>query len=1375
MIALGLDIGSNSVGSAWVDTKKQEIVAGVSVFPAGVDEADDKRGAPRNQDRRAKRSLRRNLARRSNRKRIARRILTNAGLLPATNIELQMLFQSDPWELRRRGLSAPLTAHEFGRVLIHLMQRRGAVGFDADLDSEGKVKQAMSRLHLTMMEQYGTTEHQKLAQELKQEIESLQKQMSRTAGKESTPEAEGAPEKKDLRRNYEDVCDELKILCRTVMDSQSVTFGRFVADLRDKRRHLLTNPDGSPKTSAQGGVSLYEDPIRNRADQFEFHADRSMIRDEFEQLWERQIQRDGALGSLTVDQQQALRISLDNPTRDSKWRHQGAIFGQRLTYWNINTLGRCDLEPTDRCAPIADRHASYYRVIETVNNLRIRFPENGFARCLLPDERDKVIARLQSQKTVSIATLKQVLGIDTKTLKKSEIPARFWPVLNFDGGDDREINTDWFHREIVIGAIGEAEWDQWPENKKEGLNKALLKCDPAILEDAERLHAIAVRMGLNSSVADQLVSAWKARPKMERRVNLSRTALVNLLPYLCTAFCGLDRKSGKIIRWKWLKESGFNPVKHRWPTQIEAREMFADDQQNSATDDQRKRYRLGAKTLTKADRHYMLKHKNELPPAPMLSNPVVRKAIHEVRRHVIAHMRAHKGKKPDRIVIEFAREAKKSKKQADWMLALNRKRERIRKQIIEKYIQPEFGSSFHTLSHNQLQAAIDRVILAIQQKGMCAYSGDQHGLITPLMAARGTGLEIDHIVPRALGGSNAWSNRVLCRREANRNKGRLTPRQWWGEEFDQKSRPMAFMENHEPAKGDPQEFFTRKDYAAKWQNFSREDQPQEWRGSQLTDTAYAARQVQSYLQSALWPTERSHLEGGKRRIFVTIGSYTHQLRKDWQLFQKLIKPSESPTDEVQQASLKNRGDHREHAVDAVAIAFTGIPVNETHLEEDGLIRTRIQDLAHHQQQQAKFAQEVKEGKRERKPDDRKPLPPPWGDIKSFRHQVMSQIFSEYEVSSSQSAKKASAVTSIVVSHRPVGRKILGKFHEDTLFGPVPGMENIYLGRKAVVGLSPAHLRLPEPEKKADSVKRLAEELVQNGNAKTIRDAKMVAKALVESPEFVAPLIDPSPGKSGLVRDLDLRRQIRACLAAFEYTEKDRDGKIRKQYLLNPDEFTDKELLQAVAAGAIRQASGVPIKRVKLLRTMSDPVIVHRKRWDSEQGKWVRDTGKDGELQPHERSRADRAYVGGNNHHIEIREDSKGRWSGTVVSMHEAAQRVRQKKQSAVNRSDDSEQGRFIMSLAAGETVFMKNEETGQADYFVVFKLDKSRTIYFMHHWDARRAKGEKDENGIVLPDSKRREIGVAASNLKNLAPEGSEFPFKVSISPLGQVQKLLED
>lgn len=1293
-ILLGLDIGSNSVGSAWVDTEKEEIAVGVSVFPAGVDETDERRGAPKNQDRRTKRSLRRTLARRSQRKRRVRQVLAEYGLLPKDRDELRELMNQNPWPLRGGGIHEPLTAYEFGRALVHLGQRRGALGLKLPDPDEATEEET----------------DQKAADDAK---------------------VKAAIEKTRQRMGERD----------------AQTFGELMAIELEHSAQTILDQTGKPRLGENGQPKTFQSkPIRNRLDSFEFHADRNMIHDEFQRLWKRQSEPGGALSHLDQSQREQLKKALDNPERDATWRHKGHLFGQRDTYWDTGTLGRCDLEPTDRCVPIADRHASEYRVLESVNNIRIRGPQDRVERPLAHDEREKVIAALQRQKTGSPATVRKALDIHRKAVKA------FWS-LNIERDEDREINTDWFHREIVLGAVGEDEWNLWPESKREGLNRAILKCDPAIDDDADRLRKIAKRLELDGAATTGLIAAWQTRPKLEKRLNLSRRAILNLLPYM-------DEQ----------QPDG------RWPTQIEARRMFAEDNENGATERQRRRYRLGGETLRKADRHFLKKHPNELPAAPTLSNPVVRKAIHEVRRHIIEHMHAQGGKKPDRVVIEFARETNKSKKLSDWILMLNRKREKIRKNIIEEVVKPAYGSQFQFLSHNQLQSAVDRVILARQQKERCAYSGTEFGSISPFVAARGDGLEIDHIIPYSRCGNNSWSNRVLCWQKSNRDKGKRTPREWWKDEFNERSHAIAFMDGYEPARGDPNEYFTKADYTAKWKNFSREDVPNQWRGSQLTDTAYASREVQAYLENALWPDEPSYLDGGLRRIFVTKGAYTHQLRKDWQLFQKLIDPGQDSREEVRQASAKNRGDHREHGIDAVAIAFVGQP-GSVAMEGEGRLTTLIDDLAHYR---AKLEEEQLKAKQrgvDARGMKREPLPPPWGTVKSFRRQVMSIFYGEFdELDGAGPATADDHSMPIVVSHRPVGRRIIGSFHEDSLFGPVPGLENTYIARKRVTELTPAHLRLPVPETKRDSIDRLAGQYFTAKLEKTKTKARNRAKAVVESTEFMPPLVDPPPGKSGLVRDRALRTRLRECIAHYEYVETDREGKVKVQRRLDPDNFSAKEIKQAFEKGAICHKSGVPIKRVKLLRIHKDPVIIHRKRWDHQRQKWVRDTGKDGELKPDEISRADRAYVGGNNHHIEIRENEQGKWTGIIVPTFDVARRVRVEKRGPVDRSDDpAKGGRFVMSLAEGETVYMKHKDNGQAGCFVVFKLDKPQKIQFKHHWDARRAKGETDDEGKLIEDSTREEIPVSATQLRDLAPLVYEFPVKVRISPLGRITMLSND
>lgn len=123
---LGLDLGANSIGWALIDEPGKAIVAaGVRVFPEGVDNFDTKKEKSKSEDRRQSRGMRRQIARRARRKQRLREALVAAGLYPSDPAEQTRLDALDPYPLRRRGLSEPLTAHEFGRVLIHLNQRRG--------------------------------------------------------------------------------------------------------------------------------------------------------------------------------------------------------------------------------------------------------------------------------------------------------------------------------------------------------------------------------------------------------------------------------------------------------------------------------------------------------------------------------------------------------------------------------------------------------------------------------------------------------------------------------------------------------------------------------------------------------------------------------------------------------------------------------------------------------------------------------------------------------------------------------------------------------------------------------------------------------------------------------------------------------------------------------------------------------------------------------------------------------------------------------------------------------------------------------------------------------------------------------------------------
>lgn len=1319
---LALDIGSNSVGSMWFDRATGKIATGVSVFPAGVDETDDKRGEPKNAKRRMVRRTRITLARRAQRKRELRLKLIEVGLLPADAAAFKRLLEeSDPWELRRRGLDHALAPHEFGRVLLHLAQRRGALGLSISDPTETE-EAALDA---------GATEDGKVK------------------------EAIGAVRAKMLERKVR-------------------TFGEFIAMVRAERVYTIENED-QRKQADRKGPRQWRSPVRNKSASYEHCADRPMIRHEFAELWNAQRVHGGPLATLLTDE---LRLALDDESGDSIWRHRGLLFGQRRQSWDLGTLGRCTLEPTERCVAHADMYASRFRVVETVNNLRI-IPRNGPARPLTPVERTKVLDYLSGplgtipaktlrgkeyperpKTTVSVSDLRTLMGWG-RASRTSEF--RF----NIESDEDREINTDWFSREVIHGAFGVAAWAAMPAPLKDGINRALLRFDPDQDEDAGKLRSgLRSWAGLNERHAEAVVAAWKRRPRPDaKRLNISRRAARNLLAVMDRPEPWPDNRS---------------PSGYRWLTEIEARKLIAEDSDfcDSTTgqllnDHARQRYATGAKGLSARDRHYLRKHPEDLPPAPMLTNPVVRKAIHEVRRHIIEHIRTFGGK-PDEIYIELAREAKMGAKQSDRLLLQNRLRNRIRNDIIEHF-------TLSSRTSTQQRAAVDRVILRVQQGGVCPLCGQ--GGLTDKAAAEGEGCEVSHIIPRASGGHNGLGNIVLAHTKCNRDMGRRTPRQFWsdGAGFETGMRWVEgiYGDIKRPKFSEIKSasgpalwscYFGNRDDANKIDQFKKDIKDiQEMTNRQDAATKYASRQVMAYLADALYEGKGLPERGGERKIFASDGIWTSRLRREWGLF---FDPHDRrarglSAEAEHERKEKDRGDHRHHAIDAVVI---GLCTEEVRRAWDK--RERDADLAGintaDDEQMAAYRRNH-------------PIPPPspFRSREEFRDAVKLAVYGDGEIGKP-------------VAHRPVKRKLVGALHEETLFGPVldraGNLTDNFTAKKSIHALDPNHLRMPLPESPKQAIERLTlRRMAEKGV--DARAARKWAKGVVESKAYAPMRVDPPPGKSGIVRDVALRARLRACL---------------EEAGLNPDDFKANDIKKLADAGGFRQASGVPIRSFVLLRTMSDPVVIDRMVPEHGTGRMVRD----------EDPASKRAYVGGNNHHIEFRVDARGKWTGTIVSAFEAAQRklcklraLREAKvprptqfrqlpyaerrrltpilrsieqaHPIVDRSDRDEiGGRFVMSLAEGEMVWMRDKGAAPASepgFFVVAKLDKPNRVVLVPHWDARAAGLRKNAEGKPVADSAREQFATTPDDLKALAPPGREHAIKVWVTPLGRVTELKGD
>jgi CRISPR-associated endonuclease Csn1 len=126
--ALGLDVGASSLG--WMLLRDVPIpdginaIGGVRIFPEAT-ATEKKVVKSKTEERRMARGMRRQHDRRSRRRRRLTYVLREVGLLPPRPEPIDFVYQLDPYELRARGLDAPLEPHELARAFIHLAQRRG--------------------------------------------------------------------------------------------------------------------------------------------------------------------------------------------------------------------------------------------------------------------------------------------------------------------------------------------------------------------------------------------------------------------------------------------------------------------------------------------------------------------------------------------------------------------------------------------------------------------------------------------------------------------------------------------------------------------------------------------------------------------------------------------------------------------------------------------------------------------------------------------------------------------------------------------------------------------------------------------------------------------------------------------------------------------------------------------------------------------------------------------------------------------------------------------------------------------------------------------------------------------------------------------------
>ncbi len=272
-------------------------------------------------------------------------------------------------------------------------------------------------------------------------------------------------------------------------------------------------------------------------------------------------------------------------------------------------------------------------------------------------------------------------------------------------------------------------------------------------------------------------------------------------------------------------------------------------------------------------------------PPDDLRNPVVERALHELRKVVNAVIRRHG--KPDVIRVELARDLKMTSKDKANFERQQRENQKHNEEARDELA--KIGVT-HPSRDDQLKYRLWR-----ECGGECPYTGKTIN-IHELFSAE---VDVEHIIPYSRCLDDSFLNKTLCfateNRQTKRNRAPYEAYHGNSEQWE------AMLQR---VRGWPE----GKSKRAKLAKFTQEnvDGLDQFVSRQLNDTGYVSRASLAYL-AALGAD-----------VQVSKGRATAMLRRFWGL--NRILAGDSPDAEA--VAEKNRGDHRHHALDAAVVAVT---------------------------------------------------------------------------------------------------------------------------------------------------------------------------------------------------------------------------------------------------------------------------------------------------------------------------------------------------------------------------------------------------------------------------------------------------------------------
>lgn len=674
-------------------------------------------------------------------------------------------------------------------------------------------------------------------------------------------------------------------------------------------------------------------------------------------------------------------------------------------------------------------------------------------------------------------------------------------------------------------------------------------------------------------------------------------------------------------------------------------------------------YKHSARSLTKEELKNK-EYKSQLDELKRnsLRNPVVEKILNQMI-NVINEIVNTYGK-PDEIRIELARELKKSQAERELL------DEAIRKNTAEsdkyrKILEEEFGIK-HVTKNDILRFKL------YNELKLNGYKTLYSNTYIPREDLFSKKFDIEHIIPKARLFDDSFSNKTLEVRDINIEKGDMTAYDYVAGKYDEKG-----ISDYESR---VKELFDNKVISkTKYNNLLMKDAdiPSDFLERDLRDSQYIAKKAREILEELV------------PMVVTTTGSVTSRLREDWQLvnlMQELnwekydtLGLTESYTDKNGNLIRRikdwtKRNDHRHHAMDALTIAFTK--------------RSIVQYLSNLNARSNKsgsiYGIEQKELHRDNK--DHKLVfnaPMPLNEFRAEAKKHLESILVSVKAKNKVVTKNINRSKTKNGHHQKVQLTPRGALHNDTVYGKIINFEAEYKKVDAKFN-EETILRVCNQKYKHALLNRLAS--YDNDPKKAFTGKNSLEKNPIWLNQDHSYCV---PQKVKLYKIIDVFT-IRKAIDKDLKVEKVIDKRIREilQQRLNEYKGDAAKAFSNLDDNPIwlNKEKGIAIKRVKIKAKVSSDTSVPIHIKHNQFGDIIKDINN--KVIPTD-------YVNtASNHHVAIFKDKDGNWQEHVVSFYEATVNALLGLP-IVDKSYRNEEGwKFLFSMKQNEYFVFPNEKTG---------------------------------------------------------------------------------